>query len=564
MFDVEKITGKKFYYNELYYDFIFNFNKISHGYFYDYSTADTYKKRVEDINSTYDPTIRKRVGAVLKKNNVRYGCGASTLENLEALTDGSAMVVIGGQQPGFLTGPIFIIYKIISVIRLSIFLSGLLKFKVVPVFWNASDDSNFAQVSEASFINKKIERVLVSGPETGFNGAGKRFSDIPINKDIIAENIRKLLEILPLTDFRQDIINFFAECVRSIKENFKGSKPGFISLPDLFSVIVQRIFSEYGLIILDPSDENIRKLAVELAIYDIEKSAFIQKAILHSGDILKKAGYHSQLSPEKDVLDFFFVKNGVRKKIRRINDGVFEFSDQKIRKDELVRIVEKNPSKISLNVALRPLFQDMILPVICTVCGPGEVSYFAQLKEVYDLRKEKSAVIYPRFSATVIENKVSKSLKRAGIVYGDLQSVKTEITGRYLKKFLNFDIEKLLKDFENDIFLKINGLKNLIEESGLESGTAFNRIRDNIGREISVLNKKLISELKEKNSRFVEDIDRIYLNIFPDSQLQERTVNIFNYINKYGFCFIKHLFNLSEDMSNFHRFIFTGKTTVAE
>jgi len=206
----------------------------------------------------------------------------------------------------------------------------------------------------------------------------------------------------------------------------------------------------------------------------------------------------------------------------------------------------------------------MILPVICTVCGPGEVSYFAQLKEVYDLRKEKSAVIYPRFSATVIENKVSKSLKRAGIVYGDLQSVKTEITGRYLKKFLNFDIEKLLKDFENDIFLKINGLKNLIEESGLESGTAFNRIRDNIGREISVLNKKLISELKEKNSRFVEDIDRIYLNIFPDSQLQERTVNIFNYINKYGFCFIKHLFNLSEDMSNFHRFIFTGKTTVAE
>ena len=173
---------------------------------------------------------------------------------------------------------------------------------------------------------------------------------------------------------------------------------------------------------------------------------------------------------------------------------------------------------------------------------------------------EKSAIIYPRLSATIVENKIFRSLERTCIDLKKLQYSREENASRYLQKFLNLDIGKLLKNFENDVFLKMNGLRDRIEKNGLATGNAFNRIKDNVGKEIEVLNKKIMSELKERNTGFMGDIDRIYLNIFPEGQLKEKIINVFNYINKYGFDLIKGLVDLPDSIINCsHKFIFIGR-----
>ena len=74
----------------------------------------------------------------------------------------------------------------------------------------------------------------------------------------------------------------------------------------------------------------------------------------------------------------------------------------------LIKISEDDPGFISWNVIMRPVIQDTIFPVLATVCGPGEVSYFAQISGVYDLMDVKLPVIYPRFSATIIEKNIGK------------------------------------------------------------------------------------------------------------------------------------------------------------
>ncbi len=119
-------------------------------------------------------------------------------------------------------------------------------------------------------------------------------------------------------------------------------------------------------------------------------------------------GYHAQLNESLNIdsLNFFQSASGSRVKIMETNEN------------KLIDIIDNEILSLNLNVVLRPLFQDWLLPVVCTVCGPGEVSYFAQLKEIYNMAEIGMPVIYPRFSATIIENKISSVLEKIGIQRG--------------------------------------------------------------------------------------------------------------------------------------------------
>ena len=53
--------------------------------------------------------------------------------------------------------------------------------------------------------------------------------------------------------------------------------------------------------------------------------------------------------------------------------------------------IEANPEKFSPNVLLRPLYQEMVLPNLAYVGGGAELSYWMQLKTVF----ESEHVLFP-------------------------------------------------------------------------------------------------------------------------------------------------------------------------
>ncbi|MBC7334465.1 MAG: bacillithiol biosynthesis BshC, partial [Actinobacteria bacterium] len=200
-------------------------------------------------------------------------------------------------------------------------------------------------------------------------------------------------------------------------------------------------------------------------------------------------------------------------------------------------------------------FQDSVLPVVASVCGPGEISYFAQLKEVYDLFNIKLPVIYPRFSATIIEKKVGKAMERAGISFAELEMDKDKVLVEVIKKNLNLDLGSLLLSFENEVYLKLQALEKEVLGAGMSSGSSFDRIKRNLGREISVLRKKLFSEYKKQNDYLAEAVGKIFFNIFPNQNLQEREISVWGYINKYGFEFIDRVYEEIDPLDFGHKFI---------
>jgi len=586
MIDSMQAQDKKFYYNSLFYDYIFSYEKLKKYFHYDFHDQENIKKRAEHVSASYNNGLRPMISDRLVHINKNFGCSAATVKNCESLKDPNTMVVIGGQQPGLLGGPAFIIYKLFSIIKLAEHLSDFLNLHVIPVFWNASDDSNFSQVDNTFLLDKELKKVVLSladinrTPELRKDDTGsKRFSDIIITESLAAKKIDEFLGYLPNTDFKAGIEVFFADCLERLSKgdfNYLNPKHGRLKaarptdcmavygsghknsfrLNDFFSAIITGLFSKYGLVLIDPSDIELKKLSLPILEKDICNHAGIEKSINESGEKLVKDGYHSQLSADKDFLNFFIVKDGVRQRIKCGGNSFFVFDKKSLSVEELKSLIVSDFSKISLNVISRPLFQDSALPVLATVCGPGEVSYFSQLKGVYDIFGLKQPVIYPRFSATIVESKVRKAIEKTGAGIELLNHGIKDAVSITLKSSLGIDITGILKSLEGDIMDKTGKAENLIESYGIVCTGYFDRFEDNLKKEIKILYKKISSESENKNLFLVSNIDKIYLNLFPKGLLQERVLSIFQYINKYDFKLLDDLYNIIDVENRFHKIIF--------
>ena len=47
-------------------------------------------------------------------------------------------------------------------------------------------------------------------------------------------------------------------------------------------------------------------------------------------------------------------------------------------------IASEFPWKLSNNVVTRPITQEMLFPTLAFIAGPGEIAYWAELKQVFE------------------------------------------------------------------------------------------------------------------------------------------------------------------------------------
>jgi bacillithiol synthase len=530
MLNYKETVARKFYYNNLFYDFIFNFEKIADHFFYDYRKKEDFKKSAEYIASGSGYVPGHEIYGALADYNLSCGCPDETVENIEHLKNG-AFAVVTGQQPGLLSGPIFNIYKAITVLKISSFLSGYLKMKVVPVFWNASDDSNTGQIDALNVISRgALKESRFQLPDD------KRFSDIEIDPAAIREFIVNFTAGLNLTENTENIRNFLTCALKSIK-NRRCPGPNYI-----FSSVMLKFFGKNGLVVIDPCIPELKKNSVELAKADIDNSDKVKNALKEEGVKLSAKDFHNQIDYYDDSLDFFITEDGLRRKVYRKGKDKFGYKNEILSKNDLVDMVEKNPGVLSLNVVLRCILQDTLLPNVCSVCGPGEVSYFAQIKSVYHIFNRRTGVIYPRISATVVEKTVASEFEKLHLNFEDVSKDMDCLKKQVLLSGNGLDAKMLFRDFETDILKKTQELKNSLGKMGIDTENAFNRIKENVSKEIDKLSRKVINENDRKNLQAAKGLEKIYLNILPQNLMQERKISIFNYINKYGFSFVDDLF----------------------
>ena len=105
----------------------------------------------------YSRNNRSKLIEVLIKQYSKINSSKEVKNNLNLLTKKNSVTITTGHQLSLMTGPLYFIYKIVSVIKLSIQLnSKKTGNNYIPVFWLASEDHDFEEISSFYYKKKKI------------------------------------------------------------------------------------------------------------------------------------------------------------------------------------------------------------------------------------------------------------------------------------------------------------------------------------------------------------------------------------------------------------------------
>lgn len=513
--------------------------------FYDYSYLDDYDymQRYNELKKR--DFQREAVAEELVKYNQRYGCSTETVRNINKLVDPSSVCVVAGQQAGILTGPLYTIHKIITVLKLAKEQEKKLNVPVVPVFWMAGEDHDFDEINHLYSIDSgKLAKRKINQQNDG----KAAISNLEIDKGEVTTFIRELLRDCRETAFTKDLI-----------KNINDSLEKSIYYSDFFSFLIHQLFKKSGIVLLDSHDKQLRQLERPFFNEIIYKNDSLNDIFLKTANQFYENGYGEPIERSENNAHLFYHFQGKRLLLERTRDHLFsdKHSIFAFTKDELLQLVAKEPENLSNNVVTRPLMQEYLLPVLAFVGGPGEIAYWATLKEVFHLFSFKVPPIVPRFSITLIESQIHKYLEEFQLPVEDVLVAGTTAARQQLamtkhKQQIDDTVQRTLEQVE-----KLHKpLKELVKtyDKGLEALANKNELM--IKKEITFLAERIQKSVRQKNQHESIKFDLIEANLKPRDGLQERSLNVVYYLNEYGLDFVERLNELPLQFNDNHKLVY--------
>ncbi|MEK7824390.1 MAG: bacillithiol biosynthesis BshC [Candidatus Eisenbacteria bacterium] len=309
------------------------------------------------------------LAAELREYHQRLGASPASLASLERLACGEAVCAVAGQQPAPLGGPLYGLHKTAGAAGMAARVTARTGVPCVPLFWTHSEDSDFAEIRSATVGDATLAlHDLVLADALHHDGA--LVGGIPAGPvAALADQAIALWQGLPARDAAE----------RLLRHALAGAR----DLGEAHSALMLALFGARGLVVVDPRLPAFRAAARGVIDrYLVRAEALTAQA--RAAGVRLAAHIGRQPLAESALESFVFgIDDGVRHKLT-------------------VGEARARPSArtLSPSVALRPVVQDGVLPTVAMACGPGELAYLAQLREVFDSLAVRAACPVPRFSAT--------------------------------------------------------------------------------------------------------------------------------------------------------------------
>ena len=472
---------------------------------------------------------RNRVADALEGINRSAGSPDLTFDHIQMLRRPGSVAIVTGQQAGLFTGPLYTIHKALTVIKLA---SCLRKqgIDAVPVFWVASEDHDYEEVNHCRIVDTEGHL-----KEIRFDDSS-RSQDMPVGRielgKEIVETIDRFVSTLPKSEF-------MPELERDLRESYVEGA-GFAAA---FGRLMARIFRAYGVVLLDPLDEKLKQVVSPLYSSAIEKSSEISEALVNRSSQLEGAGYHAQIHVSRDMVPLFIVDEGRRVAMTR-EDGRFHVkgSDKSFGQDELIELASRCPNCFSPNVTLRPVVQDYLLPTAVYVGGPAEIAYFAQLRAVYETLGRQEPCVLPRASLTLIEGRHDKILQKYGLQFKDFfEGLHPAIT-KVVEQSLDRNTAQVFDETERLFKEQLDALEKLLQENDKTLASSLTRAREKVLYQLDHLRTRFVHARAHREEATFRQIERAYTTLFPDKNLQERELNVYYFLSRYGPTLIDELY----------------------
>jgi bacillithiol synthase len=471
----------------------------------------------------YDGGRRSKVSEILERQNRGWGASGKTLANIERLRRG-AVAAVTGQQVGLFGGPLFSIFKALTVVKLSEEATAA-GVDCVPIFWLATEDHDQAEVNQAALLTDQgqLQSFSVEGRALESEAA----ADAPVGTIKFGAEIESVVEAAAALLGESEVADWLRQAYR------KGETFG-----SAFALLFTRLFAEWGVILLDPADKDFHELAKPLFRAAIERASELDESLLARGKAIEAAGYHQQVKVTSETTLLFEVKNGARTVVRRRNHGEnggdFAIGEERISLQALLDQIEQTPENFNPTVLLRPVMQDYLLPTLVYTGGAAEVAYFAQVAVVYEKLLGRVTPILPRFSATLLEPKAERILTRYELGLPDVLQGPEKVRGAIAARSLPSDLQSRFSEVHASVERSMAALGELIGKLDSTLVDTAESTKTSIRHQIDRLQARVSRAEQLRNDVITRHADTLSHALFPNKALQEREIAGVSFVARYG------------------------------
>ncbi|HWP81310.1 MAG TPA: bacillithiol biosynthesis cysteine-adding enzyme BshC [Bacteroidota bacterium] len=516
-------------FSQLFIDYVTDYENVKKFYSGNFRRKEDWKDKLEAVSRM--PRNRSAITQILSVQNRNFHCGVKTLANIDLLHNDNTVAVVTGQQVGLFTGPLYTIYKTITVLKLVEQLRTIHPdYHFVPVFWLEGEDHDYDEVSSIRLLNRTNDLVKL---DYRMNGLDPEKNPGAVGILEFSDDIEQFFQLvdqsLSDTEFKPKVLQLF----RTAYQRGMTFNRAFVHL-------MNDLLEESGLIFLDPHDNELKKLLAPVFQKEIQNTPKHCQLVIDQSAQLEKQ-YHAQIKP-KPLNLFLFHQKGRYLIEPRVEGGfALKGTRRHLTKEDLDGIAANSPELLSPNVVLRPICQDWLLPTVAYVGGPSEIAYFAQLKPLYEEFGIPEPIIYPRASATIVEEKVAKVIERFSLQVTDFFQDVELIKRRVTENSSGQQFDEVFGGTMVTIQESLARMRPKIEELDPTLVGALENASKKIEYQIEQLKLKAIAAQARKNEVTLRQIDKAALHLFPESVFQERALNILYFLNKYGLEFLRWL-----------------------
>ena len=467
-------------------------------YYEKFPSISNFKEVILDKSKSFPEPSRKILVESLKDQYKKVKDIPATVQgNIESLLEKTTFTVTTGHQLSIFTGPLYFIYKIVTVVNACKKLKAQYpKYNFVPVYWMASEDHDYEEIKSFRLYENKYTW------ETQQQGAVGRFH---------TRDFANILSQLP-----GDLSPF--------KEAYLKSQ----TLSEAVRVYVTALFGHEGVVVMDADNHNLKRLLQPVIKNDLFENMPFKK-VEETNTNLKAIGFHPQVNPRE--INFFFIDESLRNRLEK-RDEAFVVVDTNIQfsKKEIEQLIESSPEKFSPNVILRPLYQEIILPNLAYVGGPAELVYWLQLKSTFEQFNIPFPVLLPRNFGLIIDGPVGRKLSKTGLSAEIFFEEKNYLYNHWVSKHSNHNLslveplsilEKQLAEIQKRCEDIDPTLTRMVNAEGKRLQHAFETIEH-----------KMLRAEKRRHSDKLKQIDAVKDALFPNGGLQERIDNFLNFYQK--------------------------------
>lgn len=454
----------------------------------------------------FDPATRAILCGALDRQYADMAVPAAVSANIARLRSAGTLTVTTGHQLCLFTGPLYVPFKILNVVRIARELSTPER-PGVPVFWMATEDHDRPEIDHAWIAGQKV-----SWPGEVAGPVGR----LPLTD--IGPVVEQAGALLGQGAYADELRSLLRECYRPDR-----------TLADATRRFVTALFGRFGVVVVDGDDPALKRLFAPLVQEELLNEV-TDRAVRYANERL--AGQYDGQAHARPI-NLFHLRPGHRARIERHGDRYSVIDGgPSFHLDALLAELEEHPEAFSPNVLMRPLYQETILPNVAYVGGGGELAYWLQLRWLFEAFRTPMPALVLRGSAALLTAKDLRRIERLGLEPEQLFLPQHELEARVAATNASFSTS--LHAERHEVFEVYETLVQRLRAIDPTLERSVRAVSKRALNGMDALEGKLVRRAKREQQELLGDLDRVLQHMFPGGGLQERRENFMPWYAAHG------------------------------